>query len=134
LISVFGSYLLGRIAVLKKIKLMLGLAVLALAFVVGWQIGSSELAYFELRADLRDIASQNATRIGLAPASTDEEIRAAVVRDARKYEIPLEPEQVTLQHTGTAEAPALYLAAGYDVHIKLPGYSFTLHFTPSSAR
>lgn len=119
---------------LKKIKLMLGLAVLALAFVVGWQIGSSELAYFELRADLRDIASQNATRIGLAPASTDEEIRAAVVRDARKYEIPLEPEQVTVQHPGTTEAPALYLVAGYDVHIKLPGYSFTLHFTPSSAR
>ena len=119
---------------LKKTKVMLGLAVLALAFVVGWQIASSELAYFELRADLRDIASQNATRIGLAPASTDEEIRAAVVRDARKYEIPLEPEQVTLQHTGTAEAPALYLAARYDVHIKLPGYSFTLHFTPSSAR
>ena len=121
---------------LKKTKVMLGLAVLALAlaFVVGWQIASSELAYFELRADLRDIASQNATRIGLAPANTDEEIRAAVVRDARKYEIPLAPEQVTLQRSGTAEDPALYLAASYDVHIKLPGYSFTLHFSPSSAR
>lgn len=119
---------------LRKTTLMLGLAALALAFVVGWQIASSELAYYELRADLLDIASQNAVRIGLAPASTDEEIRAAVVRDARKYEIPLKPEQVTVQHTGTAEAPALYLAADYDVHIKLPGYSFTLHFTPSSAR
>ena len=119
---------------LKRPKLLLGLAVLALAFVVGWQIASSELAYFELRADLRDIASQNAVRIGLAPASTDEEIRTAVLRDARKYEIPLKPEQVTLRHTGTAEEPSLYLAADYDVHIKLPGYAFTLHFAPSSAR
>lgn len=119
---------------LKKTTLTLGLTLLALAFVVGWQIASSELAYFELRADLRDIASQNAARIGLAPASTDEEIRAAVIRDARKYEIPLEPEQVTLQHTGTAEDPALYVAAGYNVQIKLPGYSFTLHFAPSSVR
>jgi hypothetical protein len=120
--------------VLKKTKLMLGLALLALAFVVGWPIASSELVYFELRADLRDIASQNAVRIGLASASTDEEIRAAVIRDARKYEIQLKPEQVTLQHTGTAEEPALYLAAEYDARIKLPGYSFTLHFAPSSAR
>ncbi|HKV62228.1 MAG TPA: hypothetical protein VJO16_09965 [Candidatus Acidoferrum sp.] len=118
----------------KKTKLTLGLALLALAFAVGWPIASSELAYFELRADLRDIASQNAVRIGLASANTDDEIRAAVVRDARKYEIPLKPDQVTLKHTGTAEEPALYLAASYDVRIKLPGYSFTLHFAPSSAR
>jgi len=55
---VFGSYLLGRIAVLKKTKLILGLTLLALAFVVGWQIASSELAYFELRADLRDIGGR----------------------------------------------------------------------------
>lgn len=119
---------------LKKAKLILGLAVLALAFAVCWPAASSELAYFELRADLRDIASQNAVRIGLASANTDEEIRAAVIRDARKYEIPLEPEQVTVEHIGTAEEPALSLAANYDVRIKLPGYSFTLHFAPSSAR
>ena len=100
----------------------------------GWSFASCELSYFELRADLRDIASQNAVGIGLAPESTDDEIRATVVRAARKYEIPLEPEQVTLQHRGTAGEPALYLAADYDVHLKLPGYSFTLHFTPSSAR
>jgi hypothetical protein len=134
LISVFGSYLLERILVPNKAKLILGLAVLVLAVLVGWPIASSELAYFELRADLRDIASQNAAHIGLASASTDEEIRAAVVRDARKYEIPLEPEKVTLQHTGTAEEPTLYLAADYDARIKLPGFSFTLHFAPSSAR
>ena len=82
MISVFGSYLLERILVPNKAKLILGLAVLVLAVLVGWPIASSELAYFELRADLRDIASQNSARIGLAPASTDEEIRAAVVRDA----------------------------------------------------
>jgi hypothetical protein len=134
LISVFSSYLLEWILVPKKAKIILGLAVLALAVVVGWPIASGVLSYFELRADLRDIASQNAVRIGLVPASTDDEIRATVVRDARKYEIQLGPEQVTLQHTGTAEDPTLYLAADYDVHVKLPGYSFTLHFTPSSAR
>ena len=119
---------------LKNPKLLLGLALLALAFAVGWQFAASELAYFELRADLRDIASQNAVRIGLASANTDDEIRAAVVRDARKYDIPLEPGQVTVEHTGTSEEPALSVSATYDVRIKLPGYSFTLHFAPTSAR
>jgi hypothetical protein len=60
----------------NKAKLVLGLAVLVLAVVVGWLFASCALYYFELRADLRDIASQNAVRIGLAPESTDDEIRA----------------------------------------------------------
>jgi hypothetical protein len=72
-------------------QLILGLAVLVLAVVVGWPFASCEVSYFELRADLRDIASQNAVQIGLAPASTDDEIRATVVRAARKYEIQLGP-------------------------------------------
>jgi len=118
----------------NKAKLILGLAVPVLAVLLGWSFASCELSYFELRADLRDIASQNAVQIGLVPESTDDEIRATVVRAAGKYEIQLGPEQVTLQHTGTAREPTLYLAADYDVHVKLPGYSFTLHFTPSSAR
>src|SRR6267378_7865594 len=92
------------------------------------------LANLELREDLRDIAAQNAARIGLAPPSTDEYLRSTVVRAAREHEIRLEPEQVILNRTGTAEAPILYLAADYNVRVKLPGYSFTLHFTPSSAR
>jgi hypothetical protein len=117
-----------------KAKLILGLAVLALAVVVGWPIASWELANLELRDDLRDIAAQNAARIGLAPPSTDEDLRSTVVRAAKGHEIQLEPEQVILHRTGTAEAPILYLAADYSVRVKLPGYSFTLHFTPSSAR
>ena len=117
-----------------KTKLILGLAVLALAVAAGWPIASCELANLELRADLRDIAAQNAARIGLASPSTDEDLRRTVVRAAKEYEIQLEPEQVILHRTGTAEAPILYLAVDYNVLVKLPGYSFTLHFTPSSAR
>jgi len=117
-----------------KTKLILGLAVLALAVAASWPLASCELANLELRADLRDIAAQNAARIGLASPSTDEDLRRTVVRAAKEYEIQLEPEQVILQRTGTAEAPILYLAVDYNVRVKLPGYSFTLHFTPSSAR
>ena len=42
------------------------------------------------------------------------------------------PGSVTVQRIGTPGAPAVYVAADYSVPVSLPGYSFTLHFTPSS--
>ncbi len=84
-----------------KVKLILGLAVLALAIIAGWQIASCELANLELHEE---------------------------------HEIQLEPEQVTVQRTGTDEGPIIYLAADYKVRVKLLGFLFTFHFTPSSAK
>jgi len=122
------------VVVMGKVKLILALAVFALAGVAGWRIGSCELANIELREDMRDLAAQVGTRIGLTPQSTDEDFRRAVIRKAEEHEIQLEPEQVTVQRTGTDEAPIIYLAADYKARIKLLGFSFTFHFTPSSAR
>ena len=117
-----------------KAKIILGLAVLGLAVIAGWQIGSGELANLELQGDLRDLAAQVGTRIGLDPMSTEEELRNAVIRKAQGHDIELEPGQVTVRRTGAADASVVYLAADYRVRVKLPGYSFTLHFTPSSAK
>ncbi len=117
-----------------KAKLILGLAVLALAGVEGWRIAWCELANFELHEDMQDLAAQIGSRIGLSPPSTDEDFRSAVIRKAEEHEIHLEPEQVTVQRTGTDEAPIIYLAADYKVRVKLLGFSFTFHFTPSSAK
>jgi hypothetical protein len=117
-----------------KVKLILGLAVLALAIVAGWQIASYELANLELHEDLVDLAAQAGARIGLVSFSTDEELRDAVIRKAKSHEIQLEPAQVTVQRTGAAIAPIIYLVADYKVRVKLLGCSFTLHFNPSSAK
>jgi hypothetical protein len=117
-----------------KVKLILGLAVLALAVVAGWRIASCELANIELCEDMRDLAAQVGSRIGLTSQSTDEDFRRAVIRKAEEHEIHLEPEQVTVQRSGTDEAPIIYLAADYEVRVKLLGFSFTFHFTPSSAK
>jgi len=117
-----------------KVKLILGLAVLALAIIAGWQVASFELANLELHEDLRDLAAQGGARIGLGNFSTDEDFRDAVIREAKRHEIQLGPEQVTVQRTGTAPAQIIYLAADYKVRVMLPGCSFTLHFNPSSAR
>jgi hypothetical protein len=57
-----------------------------------------------------------------------------VIRKAKSHEIQLEPEQVTVQRTGTVTAPVIYLVADYKVRVTLLGCSFTLHFKPSSAK
>ena len=44
----------------------------------------------------------------------------------------LSPEQITIQRIGTPGVLGVYVAADYSVPVTLPGYSFTLHFTPSS--
>ena len=119
---------------MRKVKFILGLAVLAFVGVAGWQIASCELANIELREDMRDLAAQVGSRIGLTPQSTDEDFRRAVMRKAQEHEIQLEPGQVTVERTGTDEAPIIYLAADYKVRVKLPGFSLTFHFTPSSAK
>jgi len=117
-----------------KAILILGLAVLALAIVAGWQIGSCELGSFELREEMRDLAAQNPYRIGLAPPKSDEELRNDVIGLAKRHAIQLEPQQVTVGRTGPIDEPVIYLAADYNARVKLPWISFTLHFNPSSAR
>lgn len=108
---------------------MAGLAAIALIFITGWQIAACEWAYYELREDLRDIAAQNGVRIGLNGADTDDAIRGYVIRRAKEHEIQLQPAQVKVQRTGTAQTQALYLVVDYDQPLKLPGFSFNLHFT-----
>jgi len=117
-----------------KVKLVFGLAVLGLVIIAGWQIASCELANAELTETLRDLSSQTGAHIGLGSFKTDEEFRDAVIREAKTHEIQLQPEQVTVQRTGTAQAPIIFLAADYKARVTLPGFSFTLHFHPSSAK
>ena len=117
-----------------RAKLILGLAVLALAIIAGWQIASCELANLEFHEELRDIAAQGGARIGLLSFNTDEELRSAVIREAKKHEIQIAPEQITVERAGTPPAQTIYLSVDYRARVALPGCSFTIHFHPSSAR
>ena len=111
--------------------IVLGLVVLVLAGIIGWQVGACYLANSELRSDMQDLAVQNPFRIGLAPAPTEERLRASVIAKAKDQGIQLEPQQVTVQLTFTPDVLSVTLAANYDARVSLLLYSFTLHFTPS---
>lgn len=119
---------------MKKIALIVGIAILALAVSAGWQIASNELANRQLEEELRDLASLNAEHIGLTGPATDDDLRNSVIHDAKGLDIALDPSQVTVRHTGEGKSSAVHLAADYTARVRLLGFSFNFRFTPSSDR
>ena len=119
---------------MRKVTISVGIAVLILMVIVGWQIGSCELANKELQDDMQDLASQAGAHIGFVEPRSDEDLRRAVMRKAQEHDIELAPDQVRVQRTGSVDAPTVYLAADYTALVKLPGGSFSIHFTPSAGK
>jgi len=118
---------------MRNAAVILGLAALLLAAFAAWQITACYVANSELQSDMKDLAVQNSARIGLAPISTEEELRNALLDRAKEHGIQLAPEQVTVQRTITSKVLAISLAADYEVRVNLLGLSFTIHFNPSSS-
>jgi hypothetical protein len=111
-----------------SIKAILGIAIVAAVVLGGSQIFPPELANYQFQDDLRNLAMM----AGSAPNKSDEDVRNDVIKKAKDHDIQLDPKAVTVTHIGTPGAPAVYLAADYRIPVNLPGYSFDLHFTPSS--
>jgi hypothetical protein len=110
------------------VKAIVGFLAIIAAIYAGFQIIPPELSNYSFQDDLRNIAM-----VGGANAhQTDQEIIDSIVRKAGEHQITLAPEQVTVTRIGTPGAPAVYVAADYSVPVTLPGYSFVLHFNPSS--
>ena len=63
---------------------------------------------------------------------TDAEVRNDILRKAREHDLPVEAKQVTVQRISTPGISAVYIEADYTVPVKLPGYSFAMHFNPTS--
>jgi len=118
----------------RQLKVIAAIAILFVLCSAGWQIGKWELANVELRDDMHDMASQLGARIGLTKIYSDEDFRDEVMRKARKYDIQLTPEQVTVLRDGEGVEARMYFAADYTVPIQLPGFSFRLHFNPESGK
>ena len=112
--------------------IVVGLLALVLTVIAVWQTAACELANVELRDDLHDLSAQVSARIGLVDFNTDKDFRDAVIRKAERYDIYLQPEQITVRRGGTLKDPIIYLAADYQARVRVLGYSFTVHFTPSS--
>jgi hypothetical protein len=110
------------------IKAIVGFLVIVGLVYAGFQIIPPELGNYSFQDDLRNISMVG----GANPHQTDQDLLDAVMKKAQEHDITLAPDHVTIQRIGSPGAPAVYVAADYNVLVTLPGYSFTLHFTPSS--
>ena len=119
---------------MSKFKLVVAVAVAVPALMLAWQVGLAKWQNAQLQEDLDDLAGMTPARIGVIPSQTNEDLRNAVIRKAGHDGITLTPQQVTVRRTGTEKAPVIFLAVDYGVIVSVPGYSFPLHFTPSSEK
>jgi hypothetical protein len=110
------------------VKAVFGVLVVVAALYAGFQIIPPLLSNYSFQDDLRTVAMTG----GANPHETDQDLMDAVIKKAQDHQITLAPENVTVQRIGTPGALAVYVAADYTVPVSLPGYSFSLHFTPSS--
>jgi hypothetical protein len=110
------------------IKALIGIFAIVGVVYCGFQIIPPELTNYSFTDDLHNIAMVG----GANPHESDQELLDSVLKKAQEHDIQLTPEHVTVQRIGTPGALAVYVAADYSVPVSLPGYSFELHFTPSS--
>jgi hypothetical protein len=110
------------------VKAIAGFLAIVLVIYLGFQIIPPELTNYSFTDDLKNIAMVG----GSNPHTSDQDLVEQVMKKAREHEIPLTPEHVTVQRIGSPGSPAVYVAVDYSVPVNLPGYSFSLHFTPSS--
>jgi hypothetical protein len=59
-------------------------------------------------------------------SKSEEEIRQIIYKRASDLEIPLSPQQIRVQRTGSMGSGSLVIEANYTVHVNLPGYPFDL--------
>jgi hypothetical protein len=110
------------------IKLLLGILVIV-GLVLGlFQVAPPLMANLSFQDDLRTIALVD----GNATQKTDDEIRNDVLRKVRDHELPIDAKQIVVQRLNSPGIAAVYIAVDYTVPIKLPGYSFDMHFNPDS--
>lgn len=110
------------------IKALVGFLVIAAVFVSLFQVAPPMLANYSFQDDLKTVALMDSPNL----QKTDEDVRTDVLRKAKEHDLPIEPKQITVQRINTPGISAVYVAADYSVTISLPGYSFDMHFNPTS--
>ncbi len=108
-------------------KLVLGFVVIAFVGLVCFKLIPPFFANYELEDAIKTEATQSTYS-----ARSEDDIRQAIIKQARNLDIPLTPKQVHVQRVGSLGTGTLSIDAEYSVPVDLPGYSTTLEFHPST--
>jgi hypothetical protein len=110
---------------LGRIKAFLGLAIFVAGVYLGWMVIPVYMSNYQLEDSMKTIAKFSS--IG---NRTDESIRDEVMKEAKKYDVPITPEMVNIVRGDSR----IDISAKYTVVLDLVGgKQLTLNFAPSSS-
>jgi hypothetical protein len=112
---------------MATLKLILGIAVFGVVALLCVKLLPPYFANYQLEDSIKTEAIQ-----ATYTTRTEDDIREAVIKQARNYDIALTPKQVHVSRVGGLGTGSLNIEADYSVPIDLPGYSTTIEFHPSS--
>jgi hypothetical protein len=110
------------------LKAIGGFLVLVFVVVALFEVAPPLMANYSFQDDLRQVSMMD----GAAYQKTEDDVRNDVMRKVQEHELPIQPKQVTVQRIGSPGMMAVYVAVDYTVTVNLPGYSFDMHFNPTS--
>jgi len=112
---------------MATLKLLLGIGVIVtVAF-----LGIKFIPVYFSNYEFEDFIKEEALHSTYSTRSEDD-IKEAVIKHARDYDIALTNQQVKVSRSGINGNGSLTIEASYTVPIDLPGYSTVLEFHPSS--
>ncbi|MGO9863250.1 MAG: hypothetical protein ACLPLR_06550 [Terriglobales bacterium] len=108
-------------------KMIFGLIVFAMLVLLAFKVIPPYFSNYELEDSVKTEALQStySTR-------TEDDIREAVIKDARGDDIALTPKQVHVTRVGGIANGSITIEVDYSVPLDLPGYSTSLDFHISS--
>jgi hypothetical protein len=112
---------------MATLKLIFGVAIFGVLALVGIKLIPPFFSNYQFEDEIKTEALQ-----GTYSTRTEDDIREAVIKHARNYDIALTPKQVHISRVGGFGTGTLAIDADYSVPIDLPGYSTTIEFHPSS--
>ncbi len=112
---------------MPTLKLIFGVAVFGALVLLGLKVIPPFFSNYEFEDSIRTEALQ-----ATYTTRTEEDIREAIIKQARNYDIALTPKQVHVMRMGGPGNGTLAIDAEYSVPLELPGYSTTLDFHPST--
>jgi len=110
------------------IKMTFGVFVIVAAIYLGVMLVPP---YFE-NYQFQDAVKNEAT-LDTYTSKTENDIRAAVFKQAQELDIPISEEQIHVQRSGYQGTGTIIIRAPYVVHIEIPGYPMDLHFDASTS-
>lgn len=112
---------------MATLRLVFGFAIFCGVALLGLKLVPPFFSNYELEDAIKTEAVQ-----ATYSTRTEDDVREAIIKTARNYDIALTPKQVTVQRVGGLGTGTLMIEADYSVPINLPGYTTSLEFHPSS--